>query len=168
MGREYNKIYEKKVTVRKNISIVHWREDWELSSNNREQCWPSKCASSLSSSTCLLLCSLSCLFLFCLHGRIYLMLPGPSMSRYRFLFPLLCWWVFDARVQGPTGLCCGPFVPFPCPHLGPAYSNITKMLSLRATHLTPSEYCPHSVIVWSTQGSHDFPPLEQQYALKSL
>lgn len=57
-------------------------------------------------------CTLSLLFLFHLHGRIYLMQPEHSMSHYWFLFPLLSCWVFDAGVQWHAGLCCGPLILF--------------------------------------------------------
>lgn len=116
---------QKKVTGREKRA-VQMREAREQSNNNREQCWPSKCASLLSSTPHSFLCSLAFLFMFRLHGHIYLMLPEHSMSQYWFLFPLLCWWVFDAGVQGYRGLCCGPLFPFPQPHSAPSSPYITK------------------------------------------
>lgn len=104
------------------------------------------------------LCSCSLLFLFGLHDRIYLMLPGHSMTRYWFIFPLLCWWVSGRGVQGHTWLCCGLLFLFSRPHSGPAYPYITKLpFSLCSAHLT-DEVCLHGLL--------DYPP-EQQGVLTS-
>jgi len=102
------------------------------------------------------LCSCSLLFLLDLHDRIYLMLPGHSMTRYWFLFPLLCWWVSGGGIQG---------------HFVVAFCSFFHVLTLvRPIHTSLN--CPFLCVLptWQNKvclhGLQDFPP-EQQGALTS-
>lgn len=144
LRREYNEIYQKKVTERKNISIVYRREARELSNNNREQRWPSRCASSLSSSPRLLLHSLSFVF-SCFVFTVECTWCCLSIAWVAIDFPSLCsvggcMMLKFRGTQDSVVALCSFFMS--SPWFQPIHKSQKMPLSQFAAHLTPSECRP--------------------------
>lgn len=141
------------------------------SRNNRHQRRPSECASSLFPSPHLQRSFFFSLCLFCLHGRIYLMLLGHRMSRYWFLFPPLRWWVFDAGVQGHAGLFAvalsSSSMSLPSSGIFIFHTSKKKNSLSLCVCRPPDTFCFSRVIVWSPKALHDSAQ-EQQDVPKPL
>ncbi len=165
LRREYNEIYQKKVTERKNISIVYRREARELSNNNREQRWPSRSASSLSSSPRLLLHSLSFVF-SCFVFTVECTWCCLSIAWVAIDFPSLCsvggcMMLKFRGTQDSVVALCSFFMS------SPWFQPIHKSQKMPCLSLPPTRRPLNAglgVTVWSPQTLHDFPP-EQQDAL---